>query len=59
MKDSTILGIVAIIAILVLDGIALSQGINGDVMLFAFTCIGGISGYGVKGAKDVIIKKKG
>ena len=59
MKDQTVLGIVAIIAIAVLDGFALSQGINGAYLLLALSAIGGIAGYGVKGAQNRIKERKG
>ena len=45
MRDETILKIVAIAAICVLEGVALSRGIDGAALATVFVAIGGLAGY--------------
>lgn len=40
--------VIAIIAILILETVALFNGVNGAMLGLAFACIGGLGGYQVK-----------
>jgi hypothetical protein len=56
MKDNTVIVIVAIMGVVVLDSIALMNGINGTFLALSFTTIGGFIGYVGKSSKDIIKK---
>ena len=47
MKDKTVLGVVAISAISLLEGIALYKGIDGTVLSTVVAVIAGVAGYTV------------
>lgn len=49
--------IVAIVAVVILELVALSQGINGVMLAGSIAVISGLGGYTVKAAKDKISKK--
>ena len=59
MQDKTVIGIVAIISILIMECIALALGFNGTGLFLALSGVSGIGGYSIKGAKDVVINRKG
>lgn len=49
MEDSTIIKLVAIMAIAILEAAALMSGIDGALFMPAMAIIGGIAGYELKG----------
>ena len=53
MKDTTVLGIGALISLTILETIALLQGIDGSMMAFVLFIIGSIAGVSFK---DKIVK---
>ena len=53
MKDTTVLGIGALISLTILETIALLQGIDGSMMAFVLFIIGSIAGVSFK---DNIVK---
>ena len=51
MQDKTALSITAIMAIVILDAIALMNGIDGILLTAAIAVIAGISGYELKSVR--------
>lgn len=58
MQDKTQVIITAIIAILILEAIALAKGIDGVLLASAFTIIGGLAGYKVKSEQNKRLIRK-
>lgn len=57
MKDETIIIVAGLGSIVILEGIALLQGINGSYLALAFTTIGGFVGFAIKGKIDKLKKE--
>lgn len=51
MEDATILSCVAIMAIVVLDAIALGMGIDGQLLILCCAAIAGLAGYELKAVR--------
>ena len=50
MEDRTVVETAAIIAVCILEALAIMQGIDGAYLALAFTFIGGIAGFGLRTA---------
>jgi len=56
MKDKTIIALAAILAIVILTGIAVYKGIDGALYMSSLAIIGGIAGYTFKEPINKLIK---
>lgn len=54
MKDRTVIVVAGLLSLVIIECVALSQGINGTYLSIVLTTIGGVIGYSAKGVKDKI-----
>ena len=59
LMNSSLATVLAILALLIIECIALYHGINGKLMLIVVCCISGLGGYSFRDVSDVMRKKNG